>query len=233
MAAAARPMSGLVTHGMSAVPQEMSHDVILFDLDGTLSDPLEGVARSINFALAHFGFDTLKADHLAAYVGPPIDQTFSQITGFSSGAQLNGLVARYRERYADVGYAENVLYPGVPDALAMLKSSNALMAVCTSKRKDFAEQILEMFGLRHYFSFVDGGETGVHKWQQIEALRSHGKISDASVMIGDRAVDLVAARRNALRSGGVLWGYGSYAELSNESPQYLFSSPMEWSRLVN
>lgn len=211
----------------------MLHDVLLFDLDGTLSDPLEGIARSINFALVHFGFGPQESGRLAAFVGPPIDQTFSELTGLSSDAHINALVAKYRERYADLGYAENVLYPGVRDALAALSSAGALMAVCTSKRKDFAERILAMFDLRHYFSFVDGGEIGVHKWQQIEALRSQGKVSDASVMVGDRAFDLIAAHRNSLRSGGVLWGYGSYAELSNERPQYLFSSPMEWSRLVD
>jgi phosphoglycolate phosphatase len=105
------------------------------------------------------------------------------------------------------------------------------MAVCTSKRRDFAERILAMFDLRQFFLFVDGGDVGVRKWQQLTALRAQGKITTASVMVGDRATDLIAAHCNGLSSGGVLWGYGSYAELSNESPQYLFRSPAEWSRL--
>jgi len=87
------------------------------------------------------------------------------------------------------------------------------MAVCTSRRVDFAEQILELFELRRFFRFVDGGEVGVHKWQQIEALRPVARVTDASVMIGDRAVGVVAARRNALHSGFVLWGYGSHDAL--------------------
>jgi phosphoglycolate phosphatase len=210
----------------------MLHDVILFDLDGTLSDPLEGIARSINFALVHFGYDPLESGEVAAFVGPPIDQTLSRITGLTSERKLSDLVAKYRERYAEFGYAENVLYPGVRDALATLSDAGILMAICTSKRKDFAEQILEMFKLRHHFSFVDGGEIGVEKWQQVGALRSQGKVSDASVLVGDRAVDLMAAHRNSLIAGGVLWGYGSYAELSKERPFYLFRSPAELSRLA-
>ncbi len=177
-------------------------------------------------------FPPLTPGQAAAFIGPQIDQTFSLITGIDAGERLNGFVAKYRERYADVGYAENVLYPGVRDALAALSTKGATMGICTSKRVDFAEQILELFNLRQYFRFVDGGEIGVHKWQQIEALRSGGKVTGASVMIGDRAVDLVAAHRNSLKSGGVLWGYGSYAELSGERPQYLFKSPEEWSTLV-
>jgi phosphoglycolate phosphatase len=210
----------------------MPHDVLLFDLDGTLSDPLEGIERSLNYALVEHDFPPLTPGQAAAFIGPQIDQTFSLITGIDAGERLKGFVAKYRERYADVGYAENMLYPGVRDALAALSTKGATMGICTSKRVDFAEHILELFNLRQYFRFVDGGEIGVHKWQQIEALRSGGKVTGASVMIGDRAVDLVAAHRNSLKSGGVLWGYGSYAELSGERPQYLFKSPEEWSTLV-
>lgn len=208
------------------------HDLLLFDLDGTLSDPLEGIERSLNFALIDFGFSPLAGGQASAYIGPPLDQTFIQITGLEAGPDINALVAKYRERYADLGYAENEVYPGVADALAALSSQGARMAVCTSKRADFAEKILELFGLRQYFLFVDGGDIGVQKWQQIAALRSSGQVTNASLMIGDRAVDLVAAHRNALHAGGVLWGYGSPAELSQERARYLFNAPDEWARLL-
>jgi len=181
----------------------MPHDVLLFDLDGTLSNPLEGIERSINYALVEHDFPPLTPGQAAAFIGPQIDHTFSLITGIAAGERLNGFVAKYRERYADVGYAENALYPGVRDALAALSTKDATMGICTSKRVDFAEHILELFNLRQYFRFVDGGEIGVHKWQQIEALRSGGTVTGASVMIGDRAVDLIAAHRNSIKSGGV------------------------------
>src|SRR5262249_62375799 len=95
-----------------------------------------------------------------------------QMTNQTSSTVLGALVQRYRERYADVGYSENVLYPGVPDALARLRRLGVVMAVCTSKRRDFAERILEMFSLRDLFEFVDGGDIGEAKSQQVQCVRS-------------------------------------------------------------
>jgi phosphoglycolate phosphatase len=204
----------------------------MFDLDGTLSDPVVGIGRSINHALSHFGYAPLELSEVSVHVGPPLNEAFTAITGITSQSQLSTLVAKYRERYAEVGYSENVLYPGIAEALATLSEENVPIAVCTSKRKDFAERILEMFGLRSYFRFVDGGEIGIHKWQQIESLLSQGSISTSSVMVGDRAVDLVAAHRNGLQAAGVLWGHGSHEELAQEQPRYLFRSPPDLSTLV-
>jgi phosphoglycolate phosphatase len=207
-----------------------NHDLILFDLDGTLSDPLEGIGRSINYALDHFGYGQLKLSEVAKYVGPPLDETFKEITG--NEAEVKALVAKYRERYGDIGYSENILYPGVAEMLLELQAANIPIALCTSKRQDFAEQILEMFELIHYFRFISGGEIGVHKSQQIKSLLLQGKVSKSTVMIGDRAVDMIAAHKNGLNAGGVLWGYGSQAELLNEMPLYLFNSPSELMQLA-
>lgn len=202
-------------------------DALVFDLDGTLSDPLVGIGLSINYALSHFGHTPLALTELAAYVGPPLDQTFRTLTGVTTDGDIHALVAKYRERYAEVGYSENVLYPDIPEALAALAATDIPMGICTSKRVDFAEQILEMFGLRRHFRFVSGGEIGVHKWQQLEVLVAQGLVSTASTMVGDRDVDLIAAHRNGLRSAGVLWGYGSRAELEQEHPRYLLNHPAE------
>ena len=141
------------------------------------------------------------------------------------GYAIGALVAKYRERYAEVGYSENILYPGIAEALDSLGRAGMPMAVCTSKRVDFAEQILEMFGLRHHFRFVSGGEIGTHKWQQMAALLSQNRVTPSSVMVGDRAVDMVAAHRNGLTAAAVLWGYGSPAELHAQSPRYCFAAP--------
>ncbi len=207
-----------------------NHDLILFDLDGTISDPLKGIGRSIDYALAHFGYKPHSLEELAQYVGPPLNEIFRAITG--SETEINGLVAKYRDRYGDIGYSENTLYPGIAEALLELSKANVPMAVCTSKRQDFAEKILEMFGLLHYFQFVNGGEVGVSKCRQIESLLAQGQISQSTVMIGDRAVDMIAAHENGLEAGGVLWGYGSSSELANESPLYSFSSPNELIQLI-
>lgn len=209
------------------------HDLLLFDLDGTLSDPLVGIGHSINHALTHFGHAPVELSECSTHIGPPLDQTFQAITGTTSQSHLAALVGKYRERYAEVGYAENILYPGVADALLRLAEAKVPLAVCTSKRKDFAERILEMFGLRDHFEFVDGGEIGVRKWQQVAGLLEQGAVSASTVMIGDRSVDLVAAHRNGLHAAGVLWGYGSRQELEAERPRYLFTTPRELPDLVN
>lgn len=211
----------------------MTPDLVLFDLDGTLSDPLEGIGRSINYALSHFGYEPLALAALATYVGPPLDETFKAITGGRMEPEVNGLVTKFRERYADVGYSENTLYPGIIEALEILRAADIPMAVCTSKRRDFADKILAMFGLKQHFRFVDGGEIGTHKWQQMAVLLAQGKVSKSSIMVGDRSFDMIAAHRNGLQAAGVLWGYGSLAELSNEMPVRLFSSPGELVELAN
>ncbi len=207
------------------------HDLILFDLDGTLSDPLEGIGRSINYALACFGYKPCSFEELAQYVGPPLDEIFRIITG--SKTDINGLVAKYRDRYGAIGYSKNTLYPGITEALLELSKANVSMAVCTSKRQDFAEKILEMFGLLHYFRFVNGGEIGIPKYQQIESLLAKGRVNQSTVMIGDRAVDIIAAHKNGLQAGGVLWGYGSLLELKGESPLYSFSAPSELTQFIH
>jgi len=210
----------------------LSHELLLFDLDGTISDPLVGIARSLNHALTHFGHVPLDLSAVATYIGPPLDQAFRTITGTTSQHHLEALVGKYRERYAEVGYAENALYPGVADALGRLAATGIPLAVCTSKREDFAVRILEMFGLVDHFRFVSGGDIGIEKWQQIGGLLEQGAVSKTTVMIGDRSVDLVAAHRNGLHAAGVLWGYGSRHELEAEQPRYLFGSPGELHGLV-
>jgi len=204
-----------------------AHDAILFDLDGTLSDPLVGIGRSINYALSHFGYAELPLTDLAVHVGPPLDQAFSVITGLSSISALEGLVTKYRERYGEIGYSENVLYPEIPSVLHRLSQSGMKLGVCTSKRVDMAEKILELFGLSSYFRFVSGGEIGRHKWHQLQELLENGVINKSSVMVGDRSVDITAAHRNGLHAAGVLWGHGSREELEAEQPRYLFSTPEE------
>jgi phosphoglycolate phosphatase len=203
------------------------HDLLLFDLDGTLSDPLEGISRSLNHALTSFGYESRAVAEVATFVGPPLDTTFEVLTRSTNRNHIADLVAKYRERYSEVGFSENELYPGIPESLRALSASGIPLAVCTSKRTDFAERILTLFGLRSLFQFVCGGDVGIHKWQQIGALRADGMVSPDTVMIGDRAVDLSAAHRSGLCSAGVLWGFGSRSELEAEAPRYLFSTPSD------
>jgi phosphoglycolate phosphatase len=200
---------------------------LVFDLDGTITDPIVGISRSLNYALAHFGHAPVAEAALLPHIGPPLDDAFRALAGISSSSEIAAYVAKYRERYSDIGYSENVLYPGIAEALHLLNKAGLPLGVCTSKRGDFAERILEMFQLRPLFRFVNGGDIGIPKWQQLEALVARSIVGRASVMVGDRGVDLQAAHRNGLSSAGVLWGYGSRRELESERPRFLFAAPSE------
>jgi phosphoglycolate phosphatase len=206
--------------------------VVVFDLDGTLTDPLEGIGRSINFALDAYGYDARPSLEIARLIGPPIDKIFALLTGSTDPRKIEGLVTKYRERYAEVGFAENRLYPGIPTMLAQLDLANMPMGVCTSKLESFARRILEMFGLLAHFSFVCGGDIGVDKRRQISELRAQGTVTSASLMIGDRAVDIAAAHMNGLQSAGALWGFGTRDELASENPRYLLETPAAISHLL-
>ncbi len=205
---------------------------LVFDLDGTLSDPAQGILRCINYALTHFGYAPVAEDQITHYIGPPLDETFVTLTSTSSADHVAGLVEKYRERYGARGYCENVIYPGIPEALDALASRNTTMGVCTSKRADFAERILDHFHIRDHFCFVDGGDVGRRKEQQLASLLASGAISSSSCLIGDRAVDVRAAQANGIRAIAVLWGHGSLGELQAAAPDLILESPHELIQLV-
>lgn len=199
----------------------------VFDLDGTLSDPSVGIARSLNHALAWFGYASLPDGGVTRFIGPPLDQVFRTIVGPVGDARIVDLMAKYRERYADVGYAENVMYAGIAEALSELSNGDGVLGVCTSKRADFAERILQRFGIRERFAFVSGGDIGITKADQLANLVREGCADESSIMIGDCAVDIAAAKANGLVSAGVLWGFGSADELMAAEPKFLVASPAE------
>ena len=211
----------------------MKYDYLIFDLDGTISDPKQGIVKSINHALKFYGFSERGEVELSTFIGPPMDTTFANLTSTDDRELISSLVSKYRERYSKIGYSENVLYPDVVSSLEKLSLIPDLkLGICTSKRVDFAEKILELFSIRKYFSFVNGGDVGIEKWQQLETLLEENIINRNSLMIGDRYVDLTAAHRNKLESVGVLWGYGDHAELIQHKPVRIISSPCELASLA-
>ena len=204
------------------------YEYIVFDLDGTISDPKEGIVKSFNHSLVLNDFEEVESKQIEKLIGPPLDYAFEQITGTKDKNRINKLVNSYRKRYAEIGYAENIIYKDMASVLTKIhRNSNIKMGVCTSKREDFAIKILELFEIKNLFAFINGGDIGIQKWQQIKTLISSGTISENSIMVGDRAVDLVAAHKNGISSAGVLWGYGSESELTTEKPKYIFSQPQE------
>lgn len=167
---------------------------LIFDLDGTISDPRLGIFRCINHALSSYGFSEVSEELVSAEIGPPLDETFSKFQPEADRSVIESLIIKYRERYAEVGYYENEIYPGMAEALQALSIQGVRMGVCTSKRKDFAEKILSMFGLLNHFSFVDGGDVGIKKREQLSALLQSDQIDRSAVMIGDREVDISSAK---------------------------------------
>lgn len=200
---------------------------LVLDLDGTISDPSLGISRCMNHALLSCGLETVAPELVERQIGPPLDDIFRTLAPGITDAQLAALISAYRERYSELGYAENELYPDLVETLVALRERDVRLGVCTSKRKDFAERIIDLFQLSEFFAFVDGGDVGVSKANQLAGLLQSGSIDEQAVMVGDRAVDVVAASSNQLRAIGVLWGFGDREELEGASPLHIVSSPAE------
>jgi phosphoglycolate phosphatase len=205
----------------------MRCSTLVFDLDGTISDPGLGITRSFNHALCSHGLPEVSDELIRQEIGPPLDEAFMKLAPGSSAQDVDVLISIYRQRYSELGYSENTLYPEIPPALETLKRAGISMGVCTSKRRDFAIKILSLFGLSGYFDFVDGGDVGITKQSQLAGLLECQSIDDRAIMIGDRSVDISSAHANGLRAIGVLWGFGDYEELSGQSPYRIIQEPGE------
>ena len=211
----------------------MKPATLIFDLDGTISDPFEGISKSVNFALESLGIEAVDPERIRPMIGPPLTEIFEHLVGEVSKKHMLFLVDKYRERYASVGYTENIIYARIPEVIEALSSSGYDLGICTSKRADYASDIVEMFGLAAYFSFIDGGDVGVHKADQLERLVAGGINAGSAAMIGDRHFDIGAAKRNGLTSVGVSWGFGDEEELNTAGADHLLHSPDELLELFN
>ena len=189
----------------------------LFDLDGTLTDPREGITRSIAHALERMGVATPPLADLEFAIGPPLRASLARLLGTDSREAVEIALGHYRERFADVGLFENAPYEGIEDALRALVASGATLVVATSKPTVYARRIVEHFALGAHFCEVHGCEldgTREDKRDLIaHILAHHGFDTERTVMIGDRGVDMLAARIHGLAAVGALWGFGSRDEL--------------------
>lgn len=194
----------------------MNFQTILFDLDGTLTDPGIGITNSVMYALDKFGISVGDRSELYKFIGPPLWESFKRFYGFSE-EQSKRAVEYYREHYKVTGIFENAVYDGISELLTTLKASGKTLLVATSKPEIFAKQVLEHFDLSEYFTFIAGSEldgTRVNKVEVIRyALYSCG-ITDlaTTVMIGDREHDILGAQKAGIAAIGVLFGYGSRLE---------------------
>lgn len=205
----------------------MTFRTLIFDLDGTISDPSDGIARSINYALEAFSYAPVDEQRVHRMIGPPLTEIFEHFLGVLPNSRMQELVDAYRERYATIGFAENVLYDDIPAVIDKLSAKGYKLGLCTSKRADYASRIVEMFGLDNFFDFIDGGDVHIKKFKQLERIVANGVDAASAVMIGDRAIDIAAARKNRISSVGVNWGFGQGKELADAAPTFLAESPTD------
>lgn len=207
----------------------------LFDLDGTLTDPQEGITRSLAYALERMGVAPPPLDDMLFAIGPPLRASLARLLGTDSPAAVERAIALYRERFADIGLFENRPYDGIADTLSAL-SAGARLLVATSKPTVFARRIVERFALDAHFEAVHGCEldgTREDKRDLIaHVIAHHGLDAAASVMIGDRGVDMRAARHHGMHALGALWGYGSGEELREAGAHALCAAPGEVPRSI-
>lgn len=193
------------------------YDVVLFDLDGTLTDPGIGITNSVMHALKKYGIEVTDRTSLYKFIGPPLIDSFERYYGFSHEEAVKS-VDYYREYYKDRGIYENSVYDGIEELLKSQTEKGKKIILATSKPEPFAKEILRHFDLEKYFLFAAGStmsETRTNKAEVIEYALSECGITDKSavVMIGDREHDIIGAKKNGIDSIGVLFGYGSREEL--------------------
>jgi phosphoglycolate phosphatase len=207
------------------------HATVLFDLDGTLIDPLEGITRSIQYALERSGVANHTTSELAAYIGPPLRGTFASLLETDDPMAVETALSFYRERFSTVGLFENTVYAGVPEMLASLQSQGPTLYVATAKPHIYAERIVEHLGLAPFFTAVYGPELDGRmddKRELLAHLQRNEKLSHAAtIMVGDRSHDIVAAKENAVMAIGVSYGYGSRGELQTAGADFVCDDPSE------
>ena len=204
---------------------------LLFDLDGTLTDPKEGITRCIAHALTRMGSAPPPLEDLRFAIGPPLRGSFAKLLNTDDGAAVEAAIAAYRERFSTVGLFENALYPGIRETLAEARARGHLVFLATSKPIVFATRILDHFELTPFFHGAYGSELDGKRDDKTELLAhllAERKLEAGQcVMIGDRSHDMVAARNHGIGALGVTWGYGSREELLQAGAHALCEAPAD------
>lgn len=201
---------------------------ILFDLDGTLTDPKIGITKSVQYALRKLGINEPDLDKLDPFIGPPLMDSFKKFYNFDERKAWQG-VEYYRDEYFNKkGMFENTLYEGIPELLEKLYKSKSLYVV-TSKPTVFSEQIIQHFHLSKYFKKVVGPDLHIKNPSKEILIKSvldvhENEKKENFVMIGDREHDIIGAQTNGIDSVGVLYGYGSREEIEHAKPTYIIKT---------
>jgi len=214
--------------------------VVLFDLDGTLTDAAPGIVACIEYALDDMGIPHPDSATMRTFLGPPLADTFGRHFGMSS-EQIDHAIAKYRERYHEVGLFENSVYDGIPELLQSLDDAGIVLAISTSKPTYSATRILEHFELDQHLAFIGGADLAGTRHDKaaviahtLEELHVRGRLDvDARlIMVGDREHDVHGARAHGIDTIGVLWGYGSQEELLGAGAAHLVENPQKLGSLL-
>lgn len=199
------------------------YNTILFDLDGTLTNPREGITKCIQYALFKMGINEPDLNKLLPFIGPPLVDAFSKYYGFDNENSLKA-VAFYRERYTDIGIFENELIDGIPNMLENLKKAGKTIALATSKPHIFANRIIEHFDILKYFDIVVGAEfdgTRNEKQAVISEVLKNLPDNVSPIMVGDRKHDVIGAKLCSIPCVGVKFGYAEPFELENAGADFI------------
>ncbi len=209
---------------------------ILFDLDGTLTDPKVGITKSVAYALNKFNIKVDNLDELCKFIGPSLKDAFMEYYNFTE-EESEEAIKYYRDYFSEIGIYENIVYEGLEEMLKLLNDKNKICIVATSKPTVFAVKILEHFNLNRYFSFICGSNidgTRSKKKEVIQHVIERNKIKDLShvIMVGDRKHDVYGAKEVGLQVVGALYGYGNYDELYKSGADYIVNNIKELSDLL-
>jgi phosphoglycolate phosphatase len=203
--------------------------LVLLDLDGTLTDPYDGITRCVSYALEGLGRPRLGQRELRSFIGPPLQDRFASL-GLDD-SEVERAVDLYRERFRDIGLFENRVYDGIPEALAALAAVPVRLALATSKPTLFARRIVEHFGLDVHLDLVAGATLDGSRRTKADVIRfaltTLAVDPATAVMVGDREQDIVGARTMGLSSIGVTWGYAEPDELGTAGADQLAGTPQE------
>ena len=204
--------------------RKLDYDWLLFDLDGTLTDPFEGITRSVEYALNAFGIEVEDRRTLAPFIGPPLVESLTERYGFTMEDAV-AAVAKYREYFAVKGLYENELFEGIPELLNDCRKAGYKISMATSKPTHYAKIIAEHFDIARYFDAIHGSSldgSRITKSSVVaEAVREEGLEPERALMIGDRRHDVEGAREHGIKTVGVLYGYGSLEEHTAAGAAYI------------
>ena len=202
----------------------MGYETILFDLDGTLTDPYLGISSAVKYALQKFNITENNENTLRSLIGPPLETSFMEFYHFNID-KTKTAIGYYREYYFEKGIYENKLYPGIDYLLAKIRDDNKVSILATSKPTTSALKILKYFHIDNYFYDIKGSNldgTMVEKEEIIKfIIEKHNLKKETTIMIGDRKYDIAGAHKNGIDSIAVLYGYGSKEELDECEPTYM------------